>query len=240
MSENNVPLPHDPPLEVADDLFVVYGCVKPNPGVRFSRNMTIVRDGDELTLINPVLMSEENLQKLDALGEVKHVLRLGPMHGMDDEFYVQRYNAAFWAFADGVTYTKPDIDHPLSEQGGLPFGRAKFFVFKHLKETEGAILLERSNNILLTCDAIQSYATPPYHLHTNLFTSLMMPFIGFGKRTLIGPVWVKLLAEDKDSIKGEFQRLVEWDFDQLLAAHGTFLPNNAKAEVQVAIDKMFG
>jgi len=34
-------LPHDLPKQVAEDLFVVHGCVKPNAFIRFTRNMTI-------------------------------------------------------------------------------------------------------------------------------------------------------------------------------------------------------
>ena len=232
-------LPHDPPRQLAEDLFVTYGCVKPNAITRFTRNMAIVRDSGELTLINPVRMEERGLTELEALGEVRHVLRLGPMHGMDDHFYVDRYSADFWSFEGGVTYTTPAIDHVLTDGGALPFGNAQLFGFSHMSETEGAILLNRSPNILLTCDAIQSYATPPHTPHTNWLTRLLMPLIGFPRRTLIGPIWVKLLVEDKAGIQDEFKRLLSLDFDQLLSAHGTFLPGNAHAEVEEAVREMF-
>ena len=233
-------LPHDPPLELAKDLYVVHGCVRPGPMVRFTRNMLIVREGKSLTLINPVRMDDAGLEALEALGEVDHILRLGPMHGMDDVFYMQRYQPQFWSFADGTTYTEPAVDRTLTDGGELPFGDGQLFAFKHMSQTEGAILLRRSQNILVTCDAIQSYATPPHTPHTNWFSRLMMPLIGFPKKTLIGPVWVKLLVTDREGIKSEFERLLEWEFDQLIAAHGTFLASGAHAEVRQAFDKMFG
>jgi hypothetical protein len=232
-------LPHDPPQQLAEDLFVVQGCVKPNAMARFTRNMTIVRENGKLTLINPVRVDEAGLASLETLGDIAHVLRLGPMHGMDDVFYVDRYNAEFWSFGGGITYTVPVISHTLTETGELPFSDASLFAFDHMIETEGAILLERSSNILLTCDAIQSYATPPHTPHTNWFTRLAMPLIGLPRRTLIGPIWIKLLVKDRAGIKAEFERLLEFDFDQLLAAHGTFLATNAHSEVQQAFNKMF-
>ncbi len=234
-------LPFDQPKQIDEDLFLVAGCVKPNPLVRFTRNMAVVRDEGELTLINPVRMDEAGLAQLEALGTVKHVLRLGPMHGMDDVFYVERYKPTFWSFTGQTTYTEPAIDEALTDGGALPFKRARLFGFAHMSETEGAILLERdTGNVLLTCDGIQSYATPPHTPHTNTFTRIMMPFIGFPKETLIGPVWVKLLVQDKDGMKAEFSRLLEWEFDKLIAAHGTFLESNAHQEVVAAVDKMFG
>lgn len=232
-------LPHDPVKAIDDDLFIVHGCVQPSTIVRFTRNMVVVREHGQLTLINPVRMDDAGLASLEALGTVANVLRLGPMHGMDDPFYVDRYNAAFWAFADGKTYSESAISHTLNEGGDLPFGDASLFAFQYMKETEGAILLQRGSGVLITCDAIQSYSTAPHYPHTNLFTRLLMPVIGFPKKTLIGPMWMKFLVTDRDGMKSEFQRLLEWDFDQLIAAHGTFLDQGAHPAVEQAFERMF-
>ena len=232
-------LPHDPPKQIAKDLFVVHGCVRPNAVARFTRNMAIVRDQGHLTLINPVRMDDAGLLSLEALGEVSHVLRLGPMHGMDDPFYVDRYNADFWSFEGGATYTTPVIKHVLAEGGALPFPDARLFAFSHMTEPEGAVLLERSPGVLLTCDAVQSYAMAPHRPHTNLLTRLILPLRGFPSETLIGPLWMKFLVEDRDGIRTEFERLLSLEFDQLLSAHGTFVPKGAHVEVERAFEKMF-
>jgi hypothetical protein len=232
-------LPHDPPKQIAEDLFVVHGCVQPGRLLRFTRNMAVVRDQDQLTLINPVRMDDAGLLSLESLGKVSHVLRLGPMHGMDDPFYVDRYDTEFWAFEGGTTYTKPAISHPLVEGAALPFPDAELFAFSHMKEPEGVILLKRSPGVLLTCDAIQSYATPPYTPQTSAIAQLLMPLRGFPRKTLIGPIWMKILVEDRDGMKSEFERLLRLDFDQLLSAHGTFVPKNAHAQVEQAFQEMF-
>lgn len=232
-------LPHDPPKKIADDLFVVHGCVRVSAMVRFTRNMVVVREAGELTLINPVRMDDAGLAALEALGTVAHVLRLGPLHGMDDPFYVDRYKTTFWSFTDGTNYTVPAITHPLTEGCALPFSSARLFAFGHMKQTEGVILLERSANILLTCDGIQSYTSPPHKPNTNWLSRMMMPFIGFPNETIIGPIWMKLLVTDKEGMKAEFERLLEWEFEQLIAAHGTFLETGAHAALERAFKKMF-
>lgn len=233
-------LPHDPPKQIAEDLFVVHGSVQLLPVARITRNMVIVRDEGQLTLINPVRMDEAGLESLETLGEICHVLRLGPLHGMDDPFYVDRYEASFWSFEGGKTYTAPAITHPLTEGGELPFPDASLFAFDHLSEPEGAILLQRSTGVLLTCDAVQTYSTPPHKPHTTGWAKLILPLAGFPNKTIIGPIWVKMLAEDRDGIQSEFKRLLELDFDQLLSAHGTFLAANAHVELEQAFKKMFG
>ena len=59
--------------------------------------MVIIRNGNELSLINTVRLNEEGLAVLDALGTVKNVIRIGAFHGRDDGFYLERYQAKLWA-----------------------------------------------------------------------------------------------------------------------------------------------
>ncbi len=218
---------------------MVYGCIRMNPIVRFTRNMIVIREAGKLTLINPVRMNSDGLAALEALGDVAHVLRLGALHGLDDEFYVHRYQAAFWSFAGGVTYTKPDIDHVLHDGGPLPFKDAQLLGFNCLKQPEGVILLQGKENLLIATDAIQTYSTPPHYPHTNKFTQWILPLVGFTKHTLIGPAWMKLMVADPVGIQAEFERVLALDFDQLLPTHGTYLASGAHAAVQAAYDKMF-
>jgi len=109
-----------------------------------------------------------------------------------------------------------------------------------LNEPEGVILLERSTGILLTCDAIQSYAEFPHMPHTNWLARRILPLIGFSRETLISKMWMKLAVKDQVGIRTELKRLLSLDFDQLLSAHGTFVPQNAHAKVEEAFNKMFG
>ncbi|GEM_PF-3074825 len=85
--------------EVFSDVFFVTGsCSSRRPlPMKFSRNMTVVRDGNELTLINTVRLNEAGLKQLEALGQVKHVIRLAGFHGVDDPFYKDRYGAKVWS-----------------------------------------------------------------------------------------------------------------------------------------------
>jgi hypothetical protein len=78
------PLPHGPITEVFPDVFVVRGTIRFMPLLAIARNMTIVRDGDELTVINSVRLSAAGEAELRRLGAIKRLVRLGNFHGMDD------------------------------------------------------------------------------------------------------------------------------------------------------------
>ena len=232
--------PHDPLKQIAEDVFVVHGSVLLNPIMRITRNMVVVRNAGELTLISAVRMDDEGLKALEALGDIKHVIRLGPLHGLDDPFYVDRYNAEFWSFDDGTTYVAPSLTQTLSDGCALPFPDAQLFGFDHMSETEGAILLNRGDGLLITVDAVQTYSTPPHMPHTGWLARKLMPFAGFPDKTIIGPIWVKKMVTDEAGIAREFQRLLALPFNQLISAHGTFLASGAHEEVEQAYEAMFG
>jgi hypothetical protein len=59
----------------------------------FSRNMTVVRDGEALTLVNTVRLDEAGLRRLESLGTARNVVRIGVLHGIDVPFYIARYGA---------------------------------------------------------------------------------------------------------------------------------------------------
>lgn len=126
--------PHEPIETIAEDLFMARGSFRLNAITRISRNMAVMRQGDELTLINPLRLDERELGRLDSLGAVKHVLRLGAMQGQDDPFCMDRYRPTFWCQEGGTLYPKPAIDRVLSEGGALRFPNVKLLCFRATKE----------------------------------------------------------------------------------------------------------
>ncbi len=102
--------------EVLPDVFFVTGTNKihhEGVDIQTSRNMVILRNGSELTLVNTVRLNEEGLKKLESLGSVTHIVRIGAFHGRDDAFYRKHYPMAQLWGLKGMTYEsglKPDRD----------------------------------------------------------------------------------------------------------------------------------
>jgi hypothetical protein len=227
---------HDAIEEVQTDVFMVRGCIKMNALMTITRNMAIVRHAGELTLVDPIRLSASEEKRLEALGTVKRILRLGPMHGVDDPYYVDRYAAELWAPGSSEAHPEPKPTLTFDPTTALPFPDAELFCFEGLKQPEAALLLRRGPGLLITCDAIQNYGD---YRHNNLFARLLMPFIGFPKTTIVGPIWVKMMTPEGGSLESEFRRLLELEFDQLLSAHGSLLETGAHEACERAVDKMF-
>jgi hypothetical protein len=228
--------PHDPIEEIAPDLFMVRGSIRLNRLMRITRNMAIVRHEGELSLVNPIRLDEEGERALRDLGEVKRLLRLGALHGIDDRYYSECLGAELWAQAESETHPEPKIAQRLAADRALPFPDAELFEFRGTTQPECALLVRRAPGVLLTCDAIQHYGD---YRHNTLLARLAMPFIGFPKTTIVGPIWLKLMTPEGGSLGSEFERLLELDFDRLLSAHGSLLASGAKESVAAAVRKAF-
>ena len=228
--------PHGDIEPIGSDMYMVRGSIKLNRFMRISRNMGIVREESEVTLINPIRLRSDTEYKLKTIGEIKNIVRLGAFHGIDDAYYVEAFNAQFWSQPNGITYKDPIIDIEIGMGGLTPVEDCEFFEFRGTTQPECALLLKRDGGVLFTCDSIQNYGDYSYN---NWLAQLLMPRIGFPKTTIIGPIWLKLMTPEGRSLKEEFRRLLELNFDKLLSAHGTFLPQGAYKAVKAAAAKAF-
>jgi hypothetical protein len=81
--------PHGELEEVLPDIFFVTGTNRTHHAgvdIQTSRGMVAVRQRDGLTLVNTVRLDDDGLRKLESLGPIAHVVRLGAFHGRDDPF----------------------------------------------------------------------------------------------------------------------------------------------------------
>ncbi len=228
--------PHGAIEEIADNVFMVRGSIKMNAFVRITRNMGIVREGSELTLIDPIRLNSKGEAQLKSLGSISNVIRLGCFHGVDDPYYIDNFKAQFWCQRGGTTYTEPPIDVELGAGSVLPFSGGEIFEFAGTVQPECALLVKKQRGILFTCDAIQNYGDYSFN---NLVAKLMLPRIGFPKTTIVGPFWLKAMTPEGGSLESEFRRLLELKFDKLLSAHGTLIESAAHAAVESAVNNAY-
>lgn len=227
--------PFSPIREIFPDVYQVESGFQVAPFVRCTRNMTIVRRGRELTLINSVRLCPEREAELDQLGEVKHLLRTGDFHGVDDRYMIERYRPTFWA-PPGIKGVGP-TGYPTPDRellpGSCPIEDGLVFRFEKGKAVEVAILLERSGGILITCDCYQHWTTFD---GCSAIGKVVLFAMGFGPEHIGGP-WTKAMGPH---VRADFDRLLELPFSHLLPAHGEPIRDRAKAGLRNAIRKRFG
>jgi hypothetical protein len=223
---------HGPITEVFPDVYQVTGGFRFGPGLSISRNMTLVRQGGELVVLNSVRLSPEGEAQLAKLGEVKHVVRVGFFHGYDDPYYVDRYKAEYWV-PPGLKPTAGIAAQREISSASSPLSGATVFSFEGGSEREIAVLLEREGGALVTCDSYQNWTS---FADCSLLGGLMMRAMGFGP-ALIGMPWTKRMGA---GVRADFDRLVELPFKHLLPAHGAPLRDAAREGLRKAIAHRFG
>lgn len=243
-----VPRPHPPALphgelqEVLPGIFFVTGTVSlggPLP-IRFSRNMTVIREGERLVLVNSVRLNDQGLARLEALGKVTDVIRLASMHGMDDPFYAERYGAKVWAvqgqrYTDGFNANAPtayfEPHREIGPNTRLPLERASIHII-HSSPAEGLLGLERHGGVLISGDCLQNWATTDVYF--NGIGRLMMKLGGFIKPHNIGPGWLKQRNPPREDLRA----ILGLKFSNVLPSHGTPVLGEASTRFRPAIEKV--
>lgn len=236
MEENYATVyPHDPIVEIFENIYLLRGSIKLGFGISMNRNMVIIKQNNELTLINAVRMSEAELEKLEVLGVIKHVIRLGDFHGLDDQFYIDRYQVIFWSQSHHVKYPNLFPTKTIQSDAIPPIKNAEFFIFDQATCPE-AILYIEDKKLLITADSIQYWSDWRYF---SFLSKIIMYFMGFRLGLFIGGPWLKRVTPKSGSLRSDFKRLLQFDFQHLVAAHGTVLKSTAKEELVDIVNKQF-
>ncbi len=229
-------LPHGNLEEVFPDVYFVSGAMETvlhDLDWKFSRNMTVVRDDERLVVINSVRLDEAGLADLDRLGRVTDVVRLGSLHGRDDPFYVDRYDAEYWAMPGMEHESGLEATRTLAPDS-LPIPNASLFEFRTTQIPEGILRLDTEDGILIACDALQNWLAPDEFFSDS--SRALMQQMGFFTPANLGPVWVQRAAPDGE----DFIRLKALPFKHVLCGHGAPLRDTAREDFAATFDRMFG
>jgi hypothetical protein len=228
--------PHGPLQELFPDVFFVTGTMSTvfdGVGWQFSRNMTVVRDNGALTLINSVRLDDEHLENLESLGEVKNVVRIGSMHGIDDAFYLDRYKPTYWA-VPGMSHPAGLVaDRDLAPDAEPPFEGCSVFIFETTTFPEAILIADRAGGIAIASDALQNWTAPNAFFSGE--TEERMRSAGFFKKANVGPAWMQLAQPAAE----DFARLQEHAYRHALCGHGDPLRDSAHEDFDATFHQLF-
>lgn len=232
------PKPNGPLVEIFPNVWAIEGLFNLGPGVLITRVMAIARVGDELTIFNSARVGEKEEKEIEALGTIKHVVRLCSGHGADDVYYKEKYGATLWGI-EGWTWAngtiKPDKD--LEKESPYPdvmqavVGKAGF---ADKIKGDAVMLLKMEKGILIGSDAVQSYGEEDLKLSAhkpNWMGGMIMWLFGFKGRAVCPKLFFNIHVADKKpaSIKAYFDAIKALDFDALIPCHGQVIKTGAKA-----------
>jgi hypothetical protein len=202
------------------------------PGVTIGRAMTVVEAGDGLIVLNAVRLTEPGLAALDALGAVRHLVKLSDSHAIDEPFYADRTKPAVWSIP-GAALGNLTADRALGAEGPVAGG-----VVVDFGDTGGwrecAYLVPNGGGTLVTCDAIQNCAdTEGASFLGRIVTSVM----GFKGGVVVPPMWRRFQKVSGTRVREKLSGLLELSFENLVTGHGPPVVGGADALVRSAIER---
>lgn len=191
---------------------------------RYSRNMTVLKNGNSLILVNPVRLSSEGETTLLGHGNIDHILKIGSLHSVDIPYYMDTFSPKLWMLNDDKSLDDYKADYFLNDHPTLPFLDLKVHVFEGSKIPEAVLVMPSNGGVLLSCDSLVNMTADDEHANGLVRTlSKLLP-----KPTYIGPNWVKIAKPTKTS----FTEILGFAFENLVPAHGEPVLKNAKEELE--------
>ncbi len=202
-------------------------------GLALGIRMTVVRMGDGGLLVHsPVRPSPELEAAVRKLGEVRHIVGPNLFHHL----YLGHWKAAFpeaalWA-PPGLAKKRKDLtlDGELGREA--PAALAADF---DLIAVDGQplvderILLHRASGTTILTDQV-------FHIHdTNWFTTGYLKLCGIHQK-VGSSVLLKMGTKDKAAARKSIDRVLGWEFDHLVMAHGELIRDGAREKLRAGME----
>lgn len=202
-------------------------------GVPFPTRMTVVRLEDgALSLISPIPLDDAIARELASLGQVRHLIAPNLLHHLHLGPAAARYPEAKIMGPVGLAAKKPGLTIlPIDfESGSLGGALAAITVEGAPKFGETAFFHAPSRS-LIVADLVFNVERPP-----SWKTSMLLLTTGTRGKLAQSRIWSFALA-DKRAAAASSQRILEWDFDRLIVAHGDVIPTGAKDRVAAVMTR---
>jgi hypothetical protein len=206
-----------PLRQLADDLWVVERSQK-FLGLPVGARMTVMRLADgRLLLHSPVKLDPALREQLDALGPVSYVVAPNRVHHLYAGEVARDYPDARLWIAPGLETKRPDLEFEAILGDDAPEewrGQVDQVFFAGRPYENEVAFFHRASRTLITCDLAFNFG-PTAATPTRLFMSLIRSYGHLGP-TKLDP----LLIRDRRLARASLERILAWDFDRVIVAHG--------------------
>lgn len=202
-------------------------------GGQFLTRMTVLRLGDGLYLHSPVEIDAATHAAIDGLGPVRAIIAPSTFH----HFFVRSAQRAFPGARTygirGLERKRRDLhfDVLLSDDGPAPWSSQTDQLIIGNPTMREVDFLHRASRTLIATDLVENFRddTPG----TNAVLRMYMRLLRMWGRPRPAPE-LRWLTRDRPSVRASLDRLLAWDFDRAIIAHGELLDRDPKQAIREA------
>ena len=188
--------------------------------------MTVVRlPGERLLLHSPVALDAELRAELDSIGRVLYVVAPNRVHHLYAGDVARVYPEARLWVAPGLGRKRPDLSFVavLGDEAPEEWREQVQQTFFRGRPYENEVVFfHRPSRTLILCDLAFNFG-PRAAAPTRLLMKLLRSHGRFGPSTLD-----PLLIRDRSAARRSLERILAWDFDRVVVAHGEILESGGR------------
>ena len=190
-------------------------------GLPVGTRMTVIRlAGDRLLLHSPVALDDRLRRELDALGRVSFAVAPNRVHHLHAGEVATAYPGARLWVAPGLERKRPDLrfEAILGDDAPAEWRDEVAQVFFRGRPYENEVVFfHRASRTLVMCDLAFNFG-PRSPAPTRFLMKLLRSYGRLAPSTLD-----PLLIRDRRAARESLERILVWDFDRIIVAHGDVL-----------------
>jgi len=195
-------------------------------GLEVGTRMTVIRlGGARLLLHSPVALDPELRRELDSLGRVCFVVAPNRVHHLYAGQVAEAYPEARLWVAPGLERKRPDLRFVavLGDEAPAEWrGELEQVFFRGRPYENEVVFFHRASRTLILCDLAFNFG-PSAAAPTRLLMRLLRSYGRFGPSKLD-----PLLIRDRRAARESLERILDWDFDRVVVAHGDVLESGGR------------
>lgn len=199
-------------------------------GIPYRARMAVVRLADgSLLLYSPIHICHVLRSELNSLGAVKHIVSPNKLHHVFLGAAVTTYPDAKLYVPPGLVEKCPEFSRgiPLTDEAPDPWvGVMQQMVVRGSCKMQEVVFFHPWSRTLIVADLCQNFGR-----HSPPLTQAAAWVARMYGRPRMPPDW-QLTFRDDDARRASFERLLRWDFDRVILAHGALLPSRPKVIFQ--------
>ena len=201
-------------------------------GMELGRRMTVVRLRDESLWLHSVGRLTHRVREwLDGLGRVAYVVSPSQTHRRWMEDYAAAFPAAALVASPGLPKKRPDLvfDRTLGDVPESAWAEdLDQAVFPIRGDYQEVVFLHRPSRTLILTDLC--FRIPAGR---GLMTTTLARTFGYYERFAASRL-LRLMLADRGAAREVLERILAWDFDRVIIAHGDIVDSGGKAAMERA------
>ena len=195
-------------------------------GVPFGTRMTVVRLEDGGLLVHSPLEPVPSLRaEIDALGPVRHVVSPNKLHHLFLGSFLQAYPSARLFAPPGLPSKRRDLHFDgVLEDAADPAWAADLdqTIVRGSRVMEEVVFFHAASRTLIVADLCEHFG--PW---SPGLTRLVARVANMYAKPRMPPDW-QLSFRNREATRASFERILCWDFDRVILAHGALLERDAR------------